>query len=622
MRAAERFGPAAEDRAYLANYPLAALQLRKAEQLLVLWPRDWFTEMARQEVERFVAMGQAALDSLKAGRVAIGQQPGDLELAYISDTDGTAQPYYVHVPAKYDAEQPTPVVVFLHGYVPETSILDPWLPWEDVWAPAERLGWLFLTPYGRRNTDFLAVGEVDVLRSIEETARWFNVDRDRVYLFGVSMGGYGTWNIGLKYPHVFAAIGPISGQTDMVRWARIDRASLPAFRRRLFEWDNPLDLAENSTNIPIHVLHGATDDVIPKIESEAMVARLKALGKEVPYEAVTPEQAGWFGHYVYGGPYVYEKTIPWFEPHQRQRWPKRVVYKTYSLRYDTAYWLTIDQFMDWGKPALVEAQVEGNTVTVKADNAAGFTVRLDGELLDTALPVRVVANGQERFNGPVPETGAVQVFLDTEWEQQSGEGLWKRKGLCGPVEDAYNYPFLVVIGTTGEGQALTAQAAGNARRFLEDWDRYADGVPRWKNDSDVTEADIAAYDLVLFGRPQTNSVLSRIADGLPFKFERQAFVTPDGSRYEGDDVGLQMVYPNPLNPERYAVVWSGLYYGDRLLINHRHDLVPDFIIYDAGVGGQPGSFEELVFGLPNRHLYAGFFDRRWQPSPALTEKAR
>lgn len=608
--AAAREGEAAQERPYLANYPIARLQLRKAE-LLLRQGQLYMGAMLAADVRGFLERGREALAALERGEVLFADQKGELELAYEARTDGTFQPYYVHVPRQYDPEEPTPLVVFLHGYVPDTTILRPWTPWEDVTTPAERLGFIFLTPYGRRNSDFVGPGEVDVLRSIEETKRWFNIDEDRIYLFGVSMGGYGAWNLGLRYPHLWAALGPISGHTDMMLWTGMERDQLPFFRRWLFEWDNPYDLAENAVGMPLHLMHGASDTLIHTEQSQVMVARLRELGYEIDYTEVEGPD-----HWIYFGPEVYEGTIPWFEPYRRREFPRRIVFKTYSLRHDTAYWVRIDQLQQWGKPARIAVEAPDANIQVTTENVAAFTLRFTDHF-GLGPEVTVTVNGEPVFGKPIRALGDVPVFLDEEYENGREQGLWKRNGLCGPVEDAYCYPFLVVMGTTAEDEARKAEVEANTARFRVEWDAYADGLPRWKKDTEVTDEDIAQYNLICFGEPDTNAILARCGDQLPIKFDGRAYLTPTG-KYEGDKIGLQMIYPNPLNPDKYLVVISGYYYGERLMANHKHDLVPDFIIYDDQVAGEPGSEQDIFFGLPNRHLYAGFFDRQWRLSDDLT----
>ena len=75
-------------------------------------------------------------------------------------------------------------------------------------------------------------------------------------------------------------------------------------------------------------------------------------------------------------------------------------------------------------------------------------------------------------------------------------------------------------------------------------------------DSEVRPAHVADYNLILFGRPETNVVLRRIADRLPIRIEGPR-LRIQGRVYEADAVGLRLACPNPLNPERNVVVWFG-----------------------------------------------------------------
>ncbi|MFQ6098632.1 MAG: prolyl oligopeptidase family serine peptidase, partial [Armatimonadota bacterium] len=463
LASARRQGDAANERVYLINYPLARLKARKADLLI---NTNVFWGPVEQVASRELRRGLQALSRLAKGETVDLTKPGILELAYECDVDGTAQPFYVLLPENYDPDRPTPLVVFLHGYVPEINIVDPWVPSETETGAARSLGFIFMVPYGRRNTDFVAVGEVDVLDAIEATKRIFNVASDRIYMMGVSMGGYGTWNIGLRYPHEFAALGPVSGQTDMAAWLRRPFDDMPWWKAWHYRWDNPIELADNAVAIPSHLMWGQDDRLIPVQHGRNMVARLRRLGADVTYVEVPNED-----HYIYWGPRVYDATMKWFVGKKRDLWPRHVRYRTWSLRYDTAYWVTIEQFKQWGRDALIDVRVEGDQrINVQAKNVAAYTLRLSDRLLDPKRKVLVVTNDETSFEGLPPADGRLTVCLDAAYRDHKDEGLWKRKGLCGPIEDAYNYPFLIVRGT---GDARAA-----ADRFADEWDKYADGKPR------------------------------------------------------------------------------------------------------------------------------------------------
>ncbi|MEH1912072.1 prolyl oligopeptidase family serine peptidase [Nostoc sp.] len=114
------------------------------------------------------------------------------------------------------------------------------------------------------------------------------VDPDRVYLTGLSMGGYGTWHLAATQPERFAAIAPICGGGN------------PQAARKL-------------KNLPVWAFHGAKDNVVPLKESEIMVSALKARDGNVKF-TVYPEANHDSWTQTYNNPELYE----WFLQHRRQ----------------------------------------------------------------------------------------------------------------------------------------------------------------------------------------------------------------------------------------------------------------------------------------------------------------
>ena len=597
IQAAER---AVEDRtpdAYLTNMPLAKLKLRKAG-LLARWPIGGPAD-ARDEI----AEGHEALERLKAGMVAFEGETGHLERAYVARNDGTAQPYYVNIPDDYDPDERWPLIVFLHGYVNTTSIIDPWVLEPEKEQVAAEAGAILLTPYGRRNTDFQGVGEVDVLRAIEEMKRFYSIDEDRIYMGGPSMGGMGTWTISLRYPGMFAACAPMCAQTDMFVWWPWPRLTAPNFKQFLGEWDNPIHLAPNAVGQHYFLQHGELDrkPLIPVEQSHMMRWELARLGTPIEYF----EHAG-SDHFIYWYLPCYEKVFPWLLEQKLDRWPKHVRLKSFSYRYDTAFWVTIQEYGKWGTPGFVEATVEGNRIDLTTDNVASVEIRISDELLDTAKPVTVVADGEEVFAGAVEGDAIGAQVADPA---PTAGDLRKRKGLCGPLEDVFNGPFVAVAGSQGSDEEKQ-QLLSWTQKWMLEWDAFADGIPPGLLDADVTDAMISERNLVLFGTPGTNSIIARIANQLPVEFVDGGY-SIGGKTYTGDTVGLALCYPNPLNPERYVLVYSGADPGANLGMNHKHDLLPDYCVFTTD--------ERYKHDDMYRHLCAGFFDLNWQFDPALAD---
>jgi len=584
---------------YQVNVPLARLKLKKA----LLRSERTYYGLNQVSITEEVQAGLELIAALERGELHEPPRSTLTELAYITQNDGTVQPYYLHIPESYDPSVKWPLIVFMHGYVPSITVLDPWVLSEDVCQIAEDNGCILLIPYGRRNTDFQGVGEVDVFRAMAETRRLLSIDPARIHLSGVSMGGQGAWAMGLRHPGVFAAVTPISGQTDMARWWGWDLEKLPPFKRFLIEWDNAVDLAPSLRGQSFFCQHGENDTLIPVIESRSMVELGKQLGTPIEYYEFSGAS-----HYIYWDLPCFRNAWEWTKDFRLNPSPERVTFKTYSLSYDASFWLTVRQFKRWGIPATVDARVTdgGKRLEVSTSNVAVFDIDLRTCPLAQAEAFRVTVRHGE-IVVPPGNDGRLHVELS---RPPAAEGGWpppKRKGLCGPAEDVFNSAFIAVQGTAGTDEE-NDELARQVGTWAEEWDDFADGQPRVCTDQELADEDMRRFNLVLFGTPETNSVIARLADRLPITIGEHSY-TLLGKTYEGEDLGLVLCYPNPLAPDRYVLIYAGELYGRKCSSNHKHDLLPDFLIFDS-TRFTTGDTEMCVCG--------GWFDVDWLPKPDLT----
>ena len=199
--------------------------------------------------------------------------------------------YLLYLPPDYetDAEDKKwPLLVFLHGagergsdlrtvkrYGPPKRVTeDPDFPF--VMISPQCPGGSFW------NTDHL-------LQLIRSTIRTHNVDPDRVYLTGLSMGGFGSWALAAKAPELFAAVAPVCGGGDP-------------------------RTAEKIKDLPIWAFHGDADRIVPISGSQRIVDAIKeAGGKKIEftiYEGV--------GHDSWTPTYANEELYKWFLKHKRE----------------------------------------------------------------------------------------------------------------------------------------------------------------------------------------------------------------------------------------------------------------------------------------------------------------
>jgi predicted peptidase len=139
--------------------------------------------------------------------------------------------------------------------------------------------------------------ESDVLLALlDDVMKKHRIDRNRVYLTGLSMGGFGTWNLGLSHPERFAAIAPICGGGDPLVLLLADPRKSRALK-----------------SLPVWAFHGARDAVVKVGESERMVDAMRQMGATEVKLTVYPEAEHDSWTETYNNPALYD----WFLSHKR-----------------------------------------------------------------------------------------------------------------------------------------------------------------------------------------------------------------------------------------------------------------------------------------------------------------
>lgn len=202
--------------------------------------------------------------------------------------------YLRYLPKDYGKESDRlwPMILFLHGAGERGDDID-LIKVHGIPRIVEERDLPFVTlspqcPVNHWWGDYLPSLDALVSQAIET----LKVDPRRIYLTGLSMGGYGTWRMAVEYPQRFAAIAPICGGGF---W-------MYGFPERVKE----------IRHLPIWVFHGAQDDVVPIQESEVLVKTLKECGAKVRF-TVYPEAK----HDCWTQTYNNPKLFKWFLSHQK-----------------------------------------------------------------------------------------------------------------------------------------------------------------------------------------------------------------------------------------------------------------------------------------------------------------
>ncbi len=194
------------------------------------------------------------------------------------DDHGRLRRYQVFVPATAAAGRRPPVILFLHGsgergddgLKPTLVGLGP-----VVRAQGDRFPAIVVFPQAPEGREWSAHAEF-ALAALEAARREFGGDPRRQYLTGLSMGGYGVWDVALHTPNRFAALVPVCGG---VRQPRAERDTL--FVTAVAAAPDPyVEIARRLQRVPIWIFHGARDDVVPPEDDRRLAAALRAAGAQ------------------------------------------------------------------------------------------------------------------------------------------------------------------------------------------------------------------------------------------------------------------------------------------------------------------------------------------------------
>jgi dienelactone hydrolase len=597
-----------------------AVRLRIALERLKALSKDW----SRSGCD--AAKKEAAAIEKDLARVAEGKSllvsKTELLMGYRSDLDDSEQPYSLWIPEEYEGTTPFPLVVLLHGQ----GMFNP------LQCRATPIGkMIVVAPQGRGGMDYMYVGEGDVLRVIEEAQRLLNVDPERVYLAGASMGGAGSWHLASMFPDRFAGIMACCGNTDINVWAELwhwrtpQDSPIAAVRHFLREDTCAVTYAENLHNIGIVALQGQADPIVNQLHARRMQEALAASGHAKCQFHVFP-------FVMHGFTADYEAGL---KPLTRDSRPLRVRYKTAWLKYPGAYWLKIAGLQQRLKHAAVDglADPQQQAVEVKTQNVTELAIdrrRLpfDGKLArltidGCAIDPRELTHETLRFLRAADGTWKP---LPGNFTAQIAPSFPPRKNaqIEGPLEHAFMSRFLIVAGNSAKDDDASPMERAIRRAaddFVEQWKtRFA--VPcRRKLVTEVTPQDIADSNLILIGTPETNALTARVLPKLPLAFAKEGIRLGEKT-YVGANAGAMLCYPNPLNPERYVGLIAGTTPESYRDIHVRFGNWFDWVPYDYRKHFDFAVFDDLTCGRhPESFLVWGFFNETWQLQKELTFEA-
>lgn len=561
--------------------------------------------ISRGEVELLTYESEAdvaKLEGLLATSLAAPPRPGEFTMNYFrSSLDGSVQPYGFFLPRDYRAETRYPLLVQLHGIGPK-SLAGRRTQWRGMgtkeWIDTNQPV-IVAQPLGRGNTFYQGMGEQDVLEVIADVARRYSVDPARVYIMGHSMGGAGAWFVGLRHPDRFGSLTPVDAALGFRDAVESPDGSPPWMLPQIATF-RPDNYFPNARNVPVFLKNaGAGIQGNSTHYGDGVVAKGGF--------ATTESFPGMPHHFAPQISYSVFESAAVLRPIPSA--PREVKFVTTNLRYDRAYWVTLDRLdqspaetrvtaaYDDGLPLPLPPGRRGPprssepprspTLSVTTKNVDGLTLRLREAGIAAGDVPPLLIDGTA-LTLPAEAEVVHLVKSAGHWQLATAPATsGKRHGLTGPIGDAFNGKFLALYGS---GDLPLARAELDAIRNPPSQLVIQAEFPL-KAAERVTAADLADSNLILFGTPKTNPLLARLAPRLPANLIAEV----------EQGATVVFVHPNPENPARYVVVWTGRVLSAPLEPKLEAgwmqplNLLPDFLVARDG-----------------RVVSAGHFDREWK----------
>jgi len=535
-----------------------------------------------------------------------------------SAIDGSVQ-YYAVVPAlrrAADSKVSRPgLVLTLHGAGVEAI--------GQAQAYAPKPGLHIVAPTNRRpyGFDWEDWGRLDAMEVLDLTERALGTDPRRTYLTGHSMGGHGTWHLGVNLPDRFAAVAPSAGWISMWSYAGARRVEsqdpVDRLLARASAASDTLTLVRNLSQLGVYVLHGDADDNVPVGQARQM---RKVLGEFHP-DFAYHEQPGaghWWGSACVDWPplfaFLEARTIPAVGT------VRQVDFVTASPSISArAHWVTVEEQIRAFAPSTVHLAFDLPRLRFRGttENVGRLVIDVGRALGDqkTEGPFAVEVDGQTIANLSVSTTSRSGrtirlVRSGGTWSASQSEVPPARKSPSrqGPFKEAFRNRFLFVIGTKGtqeENAWGLAKARFDAEAFWYRGNGSVDVIPDTVFLDPRRVDEYRERNVIVYGHAECNAAWQSLLGESPVQVQRGG-VRIGQRTATGDGLACLFVRPRPGSDGSSVGVVSGsglagLRLTDRLPYFSSGVAYPDCLLVDAK------SLREGAAGV----LAAGYFGGDW-----------
>jgi enterochelin esterase-like enzyme len=465
--------------------------------------------------------------------------------AYKSKIDDSIQHYLIITPDEYDESKSLPLVVLVkpngenhHHFLTSVQVSKIWSISNAKYL-ANKYGYAILLPSARLylNEEFVPFVESEILASIEDVEKNYNIDGDRIYLQGNCSAGKRSLILASHYPDKFAAIG-LYAPTYVTN-----------SRNQWIKNNSPENLLENIKNTPLFIHYDPTDDHSPYTFYEKLI---KDCNQNLMNLTVGSSRLSGLHYNSY---LVGEETFSFFKDKKLKKNPIEIKYKSYNDKYNKSYWLKFEKDSDKSNLEISSNfNKKNNTLHINGQNVSSIEVDLNTLPFNEKAPLTIKYNKKEIYSDN--SIGKMLAFKLNKKENNIKSFEVSDKNII----DLFGDSFIVVADPEINN---TEPALVSVTEEYENY--YFSKFPIYSSDC-IQNDELKSKNILFIGHQFKNALVNNKIDELPFEVEN-SLIRIGENNYQGNSISFMKIYRSPFNPDKLICV-----YTSNNLINFNHSI--------------------------------------------------
>jgi dienelactone hydrolase len=474
------------------------------------------------------------MNSLKTPDPNLALSTGIQFKAYTSKIDESTQHYLIITPDSYSKKKPIPLVVVIkpnnknhHHFLTSAQVARKWsLSWAKYLA--NKYNYAVLLPSARLYLDeyLVPISETEIINTIEDVEKNFNIDSSRIYLHGNCSAGIRSLTLAGHYPDKFAGIGLYS-PTYMVNsnnsWLRNN---------------SPKNLLNNLKNTPIFIHYDPTDTHNPYTSFEKLITSCK---EEKFNLTVSSSHLSSIYYNVY---LVGEEAFTFFKDKKVNRSPKKIEYKSYNEKYNKSFWLKFEKEKDKSNLEISsDFNTKNNTLDLYGENVSNIEIDLKELPFNDKEQLTINFNEREIYSNLAQKKALV--FNLNKKQNNSIDLEVKDKNII----DLFGDSFVVIANPK---DFTNRQLLDSIKNEYENY--YFSEFPIYSSHK-IKHLDLSSKNILFIGHDFKNIEIKNLISKLNFEVKSDQ-IKIDNKIYKGKNIAFMKIYKNPYNSSKLVCVYS------------------------------------------------------------------